>query len=303
LRADLDGVVVESALLAAPLLGLGKRLVWDTNELETLHYLRRRSSLGDLWRGIAWFWLETLIGTEASVVVAISDEEASHWRRLFPWFASKVLVCDHLPVVELNTAEFEQAGKRGAVALRSVGTQQVVFLGNLGAKHNIDAARWCIEVLARALPEGSTLVLVGRGTEELVSAYGRSPRILGLGFVEDVDSIVRAADLTVAPLRAGAGVKTKVLHALALGQRVVGTPVAFEGLGSPPGAIVASLGEIPSVVRRLLLEPESAEARQERILHQARWAKNLLDPARLRQQWQAVLTQADLRDPASQDVG
>jgi len=53
--------------------------------------------------------------------------------------------------------------------------------------------------------------------------------------VDEIDSIIDSADLCLAPLATGAGVKTKVLHYLAHGKRIAGTPIAFEGLSGAPG--------------------------------------------------------------------
>jgi hypothetical protein len=281
-----EGFVVESALLVPSLLGLGRPLVWDTNELETLHYFRRRGGVEDLLRGAAWFGLESMTGTVAKAVVAISRDEARHWRRLFPWFASKVVVCDHLPV--LGRSSTVVPDDQAAFGRR------VLFLGNLSAKHNIEAARWCIDVLRPVLPIDTELVLVGRGTDDMVAAYGAPAGVQGLGFVDNVDSVLATATLTVAPLAAGAGVKTKVLHALALGLRVVGTPVAFEGLGNPPGSTSVDLGEVPSAVGRLLAAPELPVDRAARLEAQRAWAEQLLDEGRLRRQWAAALRRAGL---------
>src|SRR5207302_9564778 len=104
----------------------------------------------------------------------------------------------------------------------------LVFVGRVAAKHNARAARWIIDVLAPSLPEAATVVLCGLGSERLRSR-GRGARVAALGKVDDVDSVIAAADLCLAPLASGAGVKTKVLHYLAHGRRIAGTPVALEG--------------------------------------------------------------------------
>ena len=52
-----------------------------------------------------------------------------------------------------------------------------------------------------------------------------------LGFVEDLTPYYESCALAIAPLRYGAGVKGKVNQALSFGLPVVGSPVAFEGMG------------------------------------------------------------------------
>jgi hypothetical protein len=55
-----------------------------------------------------------------------------------------------------------------------------------------------------------------------------------LGHVADLSEIFDRVRLTVAPLRYGAGVKSKVLASLAAGVPCVMSPVAAEGINLPP---------------------------------------------------------------------
>lgn len=98
-----------------------------------------------------------------------------------------------------------------------------------------------------------------------------------MGEVEDADELIRRAEVCLAPLLSGAGVKTKVLHYLAHGRPVLGTPLAFEGIEDAPGCHTASLAEFPARLRELLAAPEADErlaaARQA-------WAAERADPRR-----------------------
>src|SRR6202043_2767089 len=120
------------------------------------------------------------------------------------------------------------------------------------------------------LPEAVTVLLCGPRTEQL-HGTGAGARVVGLGLVEDVDAVVASADLCLAPLASGAGVKTKVLHYLAHGRRVAGTPVAFEGLEGAPGTFEAPLDELPLLVARLSTDIESEEEVQARAAAQRTW--------------------------------
>jgi glycosyltransferase involved in cell wall biosynthesis len=54
--------------------------------------------------------------------------------------------------------------------------------------------------------------------------------IVTAGFVEDIDPLIDAARVSIAPLRYGAGVKGKINQAMACGLPVVATSVAVEGM-------------------------------------------------------------------------
>jgi glycosyltransferase involved in cell wall biosynthesis len=56
-----------------------------------------------------------------------------------------------------------------------------------------------------------------------------------LGYVEDIDPLLDAARISIAPLRYGAGVKGKINQAMAFGLPVVATPMAAEGMGLRDG--------------------------------------------------------------------
>jgi glycosyltransferase involved in cell wall biosynthesis len=76
-----------------------------------------------------------------------------------------------------------------------------------------------------------------------------APGILPVGEVPDVQSIYERVRLVTAPMRFGAGVKGKVLEALAAGVPCVMTPIAAEGIALPDvlsgtiGADAAALAE------------------------------------------------------------
>ncbi len=64
-------------------------------------------------------------------------------------------------------------------------------------------------------------------TPEILALAGDGIEVLG--FVEDLDSLMAACRLTVAPLRFGAGLKGKVSSSLLSGVPVVASSIAVEG--------------------------------------------------------------------------
>ncbi len=274
-----DAVVVESALLlpALWLAGVRRPIIWDTTELETLHYGRLPRSLSVSVKRVLWYLLERWSVKKADVVVSISTAEASEWTRLFPASVEKLMVADHA-VLDGNTRNSESGVG---------GRDDVVFVGTLGAKHNLVAAEWIIQKLVPQL-EGSRarVVMAGRDTDRLVTS---SPNIRLLGFVEDVSEVIAGASVCIAPLHAAAGVSTKILDYIHQGSRVLATPVAAVGLEDCPGITIASLDEFPVVLRELLETSEDTQEAAIRRAAQADWYEEHCGQAHLIKQWRAIL--------------
>lgn len=119
----------------------------------------------------------------------------------------------------------------------------LVFVANFSHPPNCDAlAWWCEEVaplLARRLPEVH-LTVVGHDPSGDAARLAR-PGVKVVGWVPEVLPWLHAARVAVAPLRFGAGMKGKVVEALAAGTPLVATSVAAEGTGVVHGvhALVA----------------------------------------------------------------
>ncbi|MBL8055901.1 MAG: glycosyltransferase, partial [Anaerolineales bacterium] len=121
--------------------------------------------------------------------------------------------------------------------------QAVVFVGGFQHQPNVDAvlffARSVWPEVVRHLPE-ARFRIVGPDAPAAVQALA-SRTIEVVGHVADLTPVLNAARLAVAPLRYGAGMKGKVVQALAAGLPVVTTPIGAEGLPVVPGrhALVA----------------------------------------------------------------
>jgi len=68
-----------------------------------------------------------------------------------------------------------------------------------------------------------------------VPAFDKVPNVTGLGFVDDLDAFLCAADLAVVPLRHGGGTKLKMLDYLSAGVPTVTTEKGAEGIDLKDG--------------------------------------------------------------------
>ncbi|MBP5259374.1 MAG: glycosyltransferase [Paludibacteraceae bacterium] len=113
-------------------------------------------------------------------------------------------------------------------------TERIVFYGYWKRPENADGLRWFIRKVMPLLQVPREFAAVGGGMPEDLKRLAGQIGVRCLGFVEDpMPELYRSAALVV-PLFQGAGVKVKALDAFATGTRVIGTPLAFEGLPEFP---------------------------------------------------------------------
>ena len=111
------------------------------------------------------------------------------------------------------------------------------FLGSFAHHPNVEGVTWFArtvmpQVVAR-LPR-CALSIYGAGMTEEIRALKNS-RIDPIGFVENISDAFDKHRIFVAPLLSGAGVKGKVMSALAHGIPCVISPIAAEGIGLRSG--------------------------------------------------------------------
>ena len=110
--------------------------------------------------------------------------------------------------------------------------RSVLFFSALWRPVNQDAALWLARDIFTRVRErvpGARLLLVGSRPPAGVLALASSD-VEVPGFVDSIAPYYRRAAVAVAPVRAGSGIRGKVLQALAVGRPVVATPIGAEGI-------------------------------------------------------------------------
>ncbi|WP_397544432.1 glycosyltransferase [Roseovarius salis] len=113
------------------------------------------------------------------------------------------------------------------------GRQGLSFLGNYRHHPNSEGLKWFVGDVMPAIWGGAgdvPLYIYGSGMTEDIKAL-EERRVHPVGFVQDIEDAYDQHRVFVAPLLSGAGIKGKVLGALARGLPCVLTPVAAEGIG------------------------------------------------------------------------
>lgn len=96
------------------------------------------------------------------------------------------------------------------------------------------------------------LLLLGTGSKELHNKNKLPDYVHPLGFIEDPSQVFSECACLLVPLTMGAGVKFKVLDALAARTPVIGTDIAFEGIERGELTIETSLEKFAETVINFL---------------------------------------------------
>jgi hypothetical protein len=98
----------------------------------------------------------------------------------------------------------------------------VAFIGRMDYQPNIDAVLWfCKNVLPLLSKDIKFKIIGGFPTPEIINLQNKNPQVEILGFVDDPYIILRSCICTVAPMRTGGGLQTKVLTSMAVGSLVI----------------------------------------------------------------------------------
>lgn len=235
--------------------------------------------------------------------------EARHLKR----YEGQLMTCvDHvLAVTEIDKACLEDAleysggvgGKAAApisvipIAVdtqqlrpvqRKTGSRNIVTLGTLHYLPNADGIRWFInEVfpLIRQRTPDATLTIIGKNPpRDFLEKEKQNPGAIKVtGYVPDLIPYFEQSALMVVPVRAGGGMRVRILEAFASGMPAVTTRVGLEGIEAVRGLDVLVEDEAAGFAQRVceLLENPS----QQELL-----ARNGRHLAETRYDWQVVLS-------------
>lgn len=152
----------------------------------------------------------------------------------------KVMVCSEVDIERSgcpNAVEVPNGYERSwepadHVVLADPDRPVFLFIGLMGYEPNVDAVRWFASEVFPAvrceLPNAEFRI-VGRHTET-VESLGELPGVNVVGSVDSLQPELERADVSVVPLRSGAGTRLKVVEAMANRLPVVSTAIGCEGI-------------------------------------------------------------------------
>jgi glycosyltransferase involved in cell wall biosynthesis len=170
---------------------------------------------------------------------------------------------------------------------RKVGSKNIVTLGTLHYPPNADGIRWFFnEVfpLVREQVSNATLTIIGKNPpQDFIELAERNPGVIKVtGYVDDLRPYLEESALMVVPVRAGGGMRVRILEAFAYAMPVVTTTVGLEGIhGTPDHDVIVA--DTPADFANRTAELLENASLQERLSTNGReLATNKYD-------WQAVL--------------
>ncbi|MCD6181912.1 MAG: glycosyltransferase [Candidatus Cloacimonetes bacterium] len=143
-------------------------------------------------------------------------------------------------------------------------TGKIIFVGNMSIAHNIAAVEFVVNKLMPKILLKMDLefhVLGAHPVESVKALHGKSNTIIH-GFVEDIYSELRNADVFLAPMFFSAGVQNKVLEAMAVGLPVVTTENVAKSIMAESGEQLIAAKETNDFVDSVLKLMGSEDTRR-----------------------------------------
>jgi glycosyltransferase involved in cell wall biosynthesis len=171
------------------------------------------------------------------------------------------------------------------------GSTNIVTLGTLHYPPNADGIRWFIHevfpLIKQKLPEASLTVIGKNPPSDFVQIAHQNPNSIKVtGYVPDLTPYLEKAGVMVVPVRAGGGMRVRILEAFARGMPVVTTTIGIEGIEASPGEEVI-IKDVPSEFAEAVVNLINDRGLQEKLARKGR----LL--AETQYDWQVVLKKMD----------
>lgn len=148
--------------------------------------------------------------------------------------------------------------------VREPGSQNILTLGTLHYPPNADGIRWFLNEVfpqVRVQVPAATLTIIGKNPpQDFQLAASQQPGVVNVtGYVPELDEYMQKAALMVVPVRAGGGMRVRILEAFSRAMPVVTTTVGLEGIsaGLDRDVIVKDTeSEFAEAVIHLLRQPQ-----------------------------------------------
>lgn len=202
---------------------------------ETMGFGPKKWLLGRDWRLFKRY--EGQMCREFDAVLAVSQEDKAALEEA----AGQSLDITVIPIA-IDTDEVTPVA-------RQLGADHILHIGTMYWPPNIDAVKWFVHevypIIRQQRPDVQFDVVGSRPPAELLALNDTSLGINVTGYVKDPTPYHQRAAVIVVPLRAGGGMRVKILNALAQGLPVVSTALGVEGIAAVPGRdlLVANTAE------------------------------------------------------------
>ena len=224
--------------------------------------LRDEPSVRRLGVLVANYRAERLAVNFSNSIVCLNQRDSLQLGRVYGRGASHVLpmaMHDRLPSV-LPASE------------TAPGERYALFVGGTFYA-NRQAIEWFVEHVAHCA--AMKTIVVGNGFEKFKSELERNGNVEVVGSVESVVPWYLGAQVVLAPIFDGSGMKTKVAEALMFGKRVIGTSEAFVGyedIVGRAGVVCGSASEFSAALEAESVRPSPGVDPELRALYLAKYS-------------------------------
>ena len=151
--------------------------------------------------------------------------------------------------------------------VRQPDSTNIMTLGSLHYPPNADGIRWFVRevfpLIQQQAPE-ATLTIIGKNPPaDFLQLAAQQPHVVKVtGYVPDLTPYMAAAALLVVPVRAGSGMRVRLLEAFARGMPAVTTTIGLEGIEATHGREVLVADEpidFAQTTLALLRDPEQQQ--------------------------------------------
>jgi len=166
--------------------------------------------------------------SRADFVLTVTDEDKSALTRLVANSAGKT------PAPRIETIPIGVDTNYFTPSWRMPAEPRSLFVGTMYWPPNVDSViHFCKDILPIAqseIPELRLDIVGLRPTRSVLNLEGSVPGVHVVGSVPDVRPYMAGSRVFVVPLRAGSGMRVKILNAMAVGIPVVTTSIGCEGI-------------------------------------------------------------------------
>jgi polysaccharide biosynthesis protein PslH len=137
----------------------------------------------------------------------------------------------------------------------------IYHIGSMDWAPNLEGVEWFLKEVWKDLQKELPMVklyLAGKKMPKHISSQSNQQTIV-LGEVDDVNEFSATKEIMIVPLQSGAGIRVKIIEAMALGKPIIATSVAVEGIGATDGKHIAMVNtpeEFKEKITYYLTHPE-----------------------------------------------
>lgn len=146
---------------------------------------------------------------------------------------------------------------------RSSDEKSILFYGAMGRNENQEAVLWFVKNVMPLLAGDSVkFIIMGGNPPESITSLADGNKVIVTGFVDDLRPYFSTCMCMVVPLHLGAGIKVKVLEAMAAGIPVLTNNIGIEGIPATDGDDYFKCDtaeEYSKTIRNLMEDSEKCE--------------------------------------------